>query len=122
MNEHGCSRRRLLHLAGGALIGGLAVEAVSAASVSGSEARVAGQPEAAAAGTEVLRAGGNAVDGIVTAALVAAVVSIHNCGIGGYGGHMTLAEPDGRVTASDFNSTAPAAARPAMFPLDGKGQ
>lgn len=116
------SRRDLLHLAGGALAGGLLTSGPAVNSESEPEAQVAGPPLAADAGTEVLRAGGNAVDGIVTAALAAAVVSIHNCGIGGYGGHMVIALPSGKVTAIDFNSTAPAAARPDMFPLDEKGQ
>jgi gamma-glutamyltranspeptidase/glutathione hydrolase len=44
------------------------------------------------------------------------------CGIGGYGGHMTIGLPDGKVTSIDFNSTAPAAARPDMFPLDANGK
>lgn len=84
--------------------------------------QITGQPEAAETGTEVLRAGGNAVDAIVAAALVAAVVSPQNCGVGGYGGHMVIALPDGKVTAIDFNSAAPAAARPDRFPLDDKGE
>jgi gamma-glutamyltranspeptidase/glutathione hydrolase len=46
-----------------------------------------------------------------------------SCGIGGYGGHLVIALADGKkVTAIDFNSAAPAAARPDMFPLDDKGQ
>jgi len=83
---------------------------------------VLGQPEGAKAGEEVLAAGGNAVDAAVTAALVAGVVAVPSCGIGGYGGHLLIASPDGRVAAIDFNSTAPAAARPEMFPLDAKGR
>lgn len=82
---------------------------------------VIGQREAARAGEEVLAAGGNAVDAAVTAAMVAAVVSIHQCGIGGYGGHMVIAPKGKKVTAIDYNSAAPAAARPDMFPLDDKG-
>lgn len=83
--------------------------------------RVSGLADAAAAGEAVLAGGGNAVDAIVTAALVAAVVSIHNCGIGGYGGHAVVARPDGSVTAIDFNTAAPAAARADMFALDDRG-
>jgi gamma-glutamyltranspeptidase/glutathione hydrolase len=63
------------------------------------------------------------VDAIVAAALTAGVVSFSQCGIGGYGGHMVIASADGRkITAIDYNSAAPAAARPDMFPLDDKGQ
>jgi gamma-glutamyltranspeptidase / glutathione hydrolase len=69
----------------------------------------------------VLAAGGNAVDAMVTAALVAGVVALPSTGIGGYGGHVTIGKPDGTVFAIDFNSTAPAAARPEMFATDEKG-
>jgi gamma-glutamyltranspeptidase / glutathione hydrolase len=82
---------------------------------------VLGQPEGAAVGMDVLAAGGNAVDAAVTAALVAGVVAVPMCGIGGYGGHMVIAKPGGKVSAIDFNSAAPAAARAGMFPLDDKG-
>ncbi len=84
---------------------------------------ITGQPEAVQVGTEVLAAGGNAVDAIVAAALTAGVVAVPMCGIGGYGGHMIIATADGKkVTAIDFNSAAPAAAKEDMFPLNEKGQ
>jgi gamma-glutamyltranspeptidase/glutathione hydrolase len=86
-----------------------------------SKALVNGQPHAAKAGMDVLAAGGNAVDAAVAAALVAGVVAVPSCGIGGYGGHMVIAKLDGTVTAIDFNSTAPAAAKPDMFPTDDQG-
>src|SRR5262245_31399015 len=79
---------------------------------------VNGHPEGAAAGMEVLAAGGNAVDAAVAAALVAGVVDPPGCGPGGYGGHLLVAPARGKVVAIDFNTTAPAAARPGMFPLD----
>jgi gamma-glutamyltranspeptidase / glutathione hydrolase len=82
---------------------------------------VNGQPQAAEAGTAILAAGGNAVDAAVAAALVAGVVAVPSCGIGGYGGHLVIARPDGKVTAIDFNSAAPAAAKPDMFAADEKG-
>jgi gamma-glutamyltranspeptidase/glutathione hydrolase len=84
---------------------------------------VAGQPKAAEVGNKILRDGGNAIDAAVAAALTAGVVAPLSCGIGGYGGHMMIAFKGGRkITAIDFNSTAPAAARADMFPLgkDGK--
>jgi gamma-glutamyltranspeptidase/glutathione hydrolase len=84
---------------------------------------VTGQPEAAQVGADVLAAGGNAVDAVVAAALTAGVVAVPACGIGGYGGHMVIASPDGKTaTAIDFNSAAPALAREDMFPLNDKGQ
>jgi gamma-glutamyltranspeptidase/glutathione hydrolase len=82
---------------------------------------VIGQIEAAAAGNAMLAAGGNAIDAAVTAALVAGVVALPSTGIGGYGGHLTVAKPDGSVSAIDFNSTAPAAAKAEMFAADEGG-
>jgi gamma-glutamyltranspeptidase / glutathione hydrolase len=82
---------------------------------------VNGQPQAAEAGLAILAAGGNAVDAAVCAALVAGVVAVPSCGIGGYGGHLVIASRGGRVTAIDFNSTAPAGAKADMFAADEKG-
>ncbi len=82
---------------------------------------VTGHPAGAGAARDVLRSGGNAVDAAVAAALVAAVVEVAGCGPAGYGGHVVLAFPNGKVTAIDFNSAAPAAARPDMFPRDAQG-
>jgi gamma-glutamyltranspeptidase/glutathione hydrolase len=82
---------------------------------------VIGQPEGAEVGVAMLAAGGNAVDAVVTAALVAGVVALPSTGIGGYGGHLVVAKPDGKVFALDFNSVAPAAAKPDMFGADEKG-
>lgn len=82
---------------------------------------VIGHPEAAEAGNAALAAGGNAVGAVVTAALVAGVVALPSTGIGGYGGHLVLARPDGKVFAIDFNGTAPAAAMADMFAADEKG-
>lgn len=83
---------------------------------------VAGHPEGAQAGMRMLAEGGNAVDAAVTAALVAGVVSPQMCGPGGYGGHLVIAHPNGRVVAIDFNTAAPRGARPDLFPLDDAGQ
>jgi gamma-glutamyltranspeptidase/glutathione hydrolase len=82
---------------------------------------VTGHPAGDTAGRDILASGGNAVDAAVAAALVAAVVEVAGCGIAGYGGHMVVALPTGKVTAIDFNSAAPAVARPDMFPLDARG-
>lgn len=84
---------------------------------------IRGEPTAEKVGLKILAQGGNAVDATVAAALVAAIVVPHQTGIGGYGGHMTLAVDQGRkVTSIDFNSLAPAAARDDMFPLDASGK
>jgi len=80
---------------------------------------VAADPVAAGVGADVLRAGGNAVDAIVAAVLAECVVQPHNIGLGGYAGTMILySAKRNRAFAVDFDSTAPAAASPDMFPLE----
>jgi len=54
----------------------------------------------------VLADGGNAVDAIAAAALVAGVVAVSRCA-SRYGGHMTIGLPTGKVTCIDFNSKRP---------------
>jgi gamma-glutamyltranspeptidase / glutathione hydrolase len=76
---------------------------------------VTGEPKAAEIGNQVLKDGGNAIDAVVAAALVACVHSPNQCGIGGYGGHMILRLANGSVNCIDFNSAAPAAAHAKMF-------
>ncbi len=122
-----CDRRAALQRAAGTCLGATLGATVGPAAAGARQAVankgwVVGQPQAARAGMEVLAAGGNAVDAAVAAALVASVVAVHSCGIGGYGGHLVIALAGGRkVTAIDFNSTAPQAAREDMFPLNDKG-
>src|SRR5439155_15444840 len=120
-------RRDLLKQVGGVVLGNVLAQSDVSAAEPAQPPRersgcLIGQPEAAQAGAEVLAAGGNAVDAIVAGALVAGVVAIQQCGIGGYGGHLVIALPNGsKVTAIDFNSAAPATARADMFPLDKDG-
>ena len=83
---------------------------------------VGGLPQATDAGLAVLRQGGNAVDAAVTAALVSGVVGVYSCGIGGYGGAMTIAAPGKNPTCVDFNTVAPAAARANLFEPNKEGQ
>lgn len=120
-DHHDLDRRRFLLAAGAGLTVLPLSTAATARALEASNGRVIGQREGAAAGETVLAAGGNAVDAAVTAALVASVVSLSNCGIGGYGGHMVIARPDGKLSAIDFNSAAPAAAREDMYALDARG-
>lgn len=83
---------------------------------------VIGESTGATVGARILAAGGNAIDAAVAAAFAASVASPHNCGPGGYGGHMVIAlAKTGRVTAIDFNSAAPKAMRPDLF-LDKHGR
>src|SRR3954466_5502448 len=121
MNQLQYNRRSFLAIAGGALACAAAERTIGADAKSKGHGLVVGQPEGAAAGMAILAGGGNAVDAIVAASLAAGVVAVSRCGIGGYGGHMTIGLPSGKVTCIDFNSEAPAAARADMFPLDAKG-
>jgi gamma-glutamyltranspeptidase/glutathione hydrolase len=74
--------------------------------------------QAAEAGADVLRRGGNAVDAAVTTAFAAAVAEPWMNGIGG-GGYMVIQAPDEAPMVVEYPMTAPAGARPEMFPLSG---
>jgi gamma-glutamyltranspeptidase / glutathione hydrolase len=115
--------RRTFHSQLTGVAAGLATAGAMAAEATGPAGAIRGEPTAEKTGLEILAAGGNAVDAIVGAALVAAIVVPHQTGIGGYGGHATLAVENGRrITSLDFNSLAPAAMNPDVFPLDGNGK
>ena len=122
------TRRAMLRMTGQASLASLSGTRFCLAAQTGSLSAtpigfVVGQTTGAEVGTQVLANGGNAVDAAVAAALAACVASPNNCGIGGYGGHMTLALAGGRkVTSIDFNTMAPAAAHEGMYPLDDKGE
>lgn len=69
-----------------------------------------GEPTAQIAGERILDSGGNVVDAIVAAAMVAAVAAPHQTGIGGYGMSAIVAMEKGtKIFAIDGNSAAPAA-------------
>jgi gamma-glutamyltranspeptidase/glutathione hydrolase len=114
-------RRSFLAITGGTIAGAAATRALGAVSPSNSQGIVIGYPAATGAGAEILAAGGNAIDAVVASALAAGVVALPSCGIGGYGGHLIIGTAAGKLSAIDFNSTAPAAARPDMFQVDVKG-
>ncbi len=78
-------------------------------------------PLATAAGVDALRAGGNAVDAAVAAALTLGVVDGHNSGIGG-GCFILVRRADGAFSAIDGREKAPAKAHRDMFLRDGKPQ
>jgi gamma-glutamyltranspeptidase / glutathione hydrolase len=66
----------------------------------------AGHPETAAAGAEVLRAGGNAVDAAVAAVAASLSAEPGLTGLGG-GGYMLVVTPEGDATLLDFFVEAP---------------
>src|SRR6185437_5487541 len=80
---------------------------------------VAAQREASAAGLDILKAGGNAVDAAVAVGYALAVVD-PCCGNIGGGGFMLIRRADGGETVINFREAAPAAATPAMY-LDPAG-
>jgi gamma-glutamyltranspeptidase/glutathione hydrolase len=79
---------------------------------------VAAEPDAAAAGLQMLRQGGSAVDAAIAAQLVLTLEEPQSSGIGG-GAYLMVAD-NGEVSAYDGRETAPASATPNMF-LDARG-
>jgi len=78
-------------------------------------------PLASAAGRDILRAGGSAVDAAIAAQAVLTLVEPQSSGIGGGAFLMHFRKSDGRVEAFDGRETAPAAIRPDVFvTADGK--
>lgn len=118
------TRRDVIELGGKAALAGFFAPTLSLAADSNASAgAVVGDRIAAKIGEDVLRSGGNAIDAAIASAFAAGIASPHNCGVGGYGGHAVVALAGGKkITAIDFNSTAPAAAHEAMFSLDAAGK
>ena len=82
---------------------------------------IAANPLAAAAGIEVLKRGGSAVDAAVAVQAMLSLVEPQSSGVGG-GAFMTYYDGASRkITIYDGRETAPAQASPAMF-LDAAGQ
>ncbi|MEO7743388.1 MAG: gamma-glutamyltransferase [Usitatibacter sp.] len=70
-------------------------------------AATASTREAARAGAEILRAGGNAVDAAVATALASCVADPCNIGIGGYGGYLVVHQRGGQARCVQFPLCAP---------------
>jgi gamma-glutamyltranspeptidase/glutathione hydrolase len=77
-------------------------------------------PLASAAGAEALRAGGNAVDAAVAAALALSVLQNESSGIGGGGFALVWLARERRLVALDFREVAPSAAGRDMFLAEGQ--
>src|ERR1700682_4861609 len=74
-------------------------------------------PLAAAAGLEILQAGGNAVDAAVATGFAIGVVEPAMSGVGGVAAMVIYSAADGRTVVVDGSSMAPAAAREDTFEL-----
>lgn len=79
----------------------------------------AADPRAAEAGAEILRAGGSATDAALATLLALTVVEPQSSGIGG-GGFLLVDDGKGGVETFDGRETAPKAATPEWFFVDGK--
>jgi gamma-glutamyltranspeptidase/glutathione hydrolase len=79
----------------------------------------AADPRAAAAGTEMLRAGGSAVDAAIATMAALTVVEPQSSGIGG-GGYLVYSDQGGAPVTYDGREKAPAAATGTWFYKDGK--
>lgn len=80
----------------------------------------AANPLAAAAGRDILRAGGSATDAAIAIQLVLNLVEPQSSGIGGGAFFVHWDEAARKVTTLDGRETAPAAAKPDRFMKDGK--
>ncbi|MEQ8196367.1 MAG: gamma-glutamyltransferase [Rhodospirillales bacterium] len=81
----------------------------------------AANPLAAAAGRDILRRGGSAVDAAIAVQMILTLVEPQSSGIGGGGFLVAHTAASGDIVTYDGRETAPAAAHPYMF-LDGKGK
>ncbi len=79
----------------------------------------AADPRAAEAGAEMLRSGGSATDAALATLLALTVVEPQSSGIGG-GGFLVLDDGKGRIETIDGRETAPRAAGPDWFKMNGQ--
>lgn len=73
------------------------------------------QPEAAEAGADTLKVGGNAVDAAIATALVQTAVDPQMCGLAGFGSMHVFLPGSNTHTVLDFHGRAPLSATPTMW-------
>ncbi|HTR61852.1 MAG TPA: gamma-glutamyltransferase [Candidatus Binataceae bacterium] len=81
---------------------------------------VAETAEASAAGVEILKEGGNAVDAAAASALATGVTHAASCGLGGGGFMLIYLASTGKFYALDYRERAPMKASATMYIRDGK--
>jgi gamma-glutamyltranspeptidase/glutathione hydrolase len=110
------ARRDFLKLCGTAALGSFVAPQLFAADDRYANGLITGETHGELAGLRVLQEGGNAIDAAVAGALVAAITSPEQTGIGGYGMHAVVAMDGGkRIVTIDGNGTAPAALTNDLF-------
>ena len=115
-------RQPLLLIAAAFLLAGSSATParVAPAPVTSSSGMVsAADPRAARAGAEMLRAGGSAVDAAIATLVTLNLVEPQSSGIGG-GGYMVYSDRGGAPVTYDGRETAPAAATPDWWLVDGR--